>query len=418
MTEPAVQPPTPPCAPLLLCAIAKNERSAVLEWAAWHLMQGFDQLLVADNGSSDGTAEFFEAMSQLQLATVLHRGDEAQFQTRAYAAMLAQPVAKDALLCFVDLDEFLVGQPDQPRAGDVLRTAFAPADVGAVALNWRCFGSAGQRQALELPVTQRFVQACDDHKRGFNRHIKTVVRQSAVEVMHIHHATLGTAWRYVDADGQAVRFSSSLTQPAATEGSSPFTLQPTGSLRVHHYVLKSAQEFQDKVARRQPKGANPLPLDAQKYFSIHDTNDLPCTHAQAQGAALLQAMQGLQQRLSTETDWDKPIRGVVDAITPTHTFGWVADLSPRAQCLRVKVYVNGQLRAITEAQRHRPDLQAAGICAHGKAGFRHDFDPPLNPGDTVQVRVFANPTELANATQRVKHPAQARWRKVLRRLTT
>ena len=52
-----------------VCAIMRGEGPYILNWVAWQPLLGFDQILVYDNDSADGTTATFAALARTQLLT-------------------------------------------------------------------------------------------------------------------------------------------------------------------------------------------------------------------------------------------------------------------------------------------------------------------------------------------------------------
>jgi len=72
----------------------------------------------------------------------------------------------EAVLCFVDLDEFARSEAPGQSVGSLLRKAFARCKVGAVGMHWRLFKSNGHVAAGPEPVAQRFMTHASDTQRS------------------------------------------------------------------------------------------------------------------------------------------------------------------------------------------------------------------------------------------------------------
>lgn len=250
--------------------IVKNEEPYLLEWIAFHKAVGFSHFLIADNGSSDATRQMLRALGQTEAVTVLDYPDVpgVRPQMGAYAALLKLcPPGIDAV-AFIDIDEFILPLDGSRSVIPVLSERFGDNSVGAVAINWCCFGSGGHRFLEDGLVMERFTKRAPV-SFGVNKHYKVVVRPSAVVSWDSpHHATLTTG-RYVHANGETLAFrpgfSNSLSESVKWEG-----------LRINHYVVKSLEEF---LVRKSPKGSASKEgrIKHRKYFELHDRNDEDCT---------------------------------------------------------------------------------------------------------------------------------------------
>ncbi|MBB6255040.1 glycosyltransferase family 2 protein [Nitrospirillum iridis] len=279
-----------------LCAIIKDEADSLLEWVAYHHLMGVDRFVVYDNGSTDGSRALLERLARRIDITVidwpsagggvalsfpeardlvLSRPDLRGFnwwgertvgpQMRAYNHFLAYYGAETDWVLFIDADEFVVSRDGMSLPALAARYGQDPA-VGAVALNWRYFGSSGQLAPDGRLVIERFTRCAPTAFSG-HVHMKTLARPAALDRMLIHAGRLGAGWRYVDDRGQPVDIRDFAFTPAVSHA----------RLWLNHYSVKSRAEFQRKRAR----GLAPYPdghpekqdgLD-EEYFRRQDLND-------------------------------------------------------------------------------------------------------------------------------------------------
>lgn len=250
-------------AKIAVCLIAKDERRYLLEWMAYNLVLGFDEILVYDNDSVDGTRRLVEQASEAnrRIRHVPWPGMPGRSpQVTAYNHALGNTDAD--WIAFIDADEFIV-----LREHDTIGEFLAGFDeaAGAVCLHWRLFGSSGHAAYADDLVIRRFTR-CD---RSYNSHVKSIVRRSCMAQMHIHVGRLSSGI-YVDANGAPV-----------TPG---YCVEPVPSRHpasINHYVLKSAEEYRNKVARG-PGGKAPDSPDRRAKFTPefwvdHDRNDVEDT---------------------------------------------------------------------------------------------------------------------------------------------
>jgi glycosyltransferase involved in cell wall biosynthesis len=224
-----------------LCTMVRNEAAYLLEWLAFHELNGVSLFRVYDDNSDDGTAAVLDQLSAwFRIERVLWT--QAKGPGRQAAAFLHGANAlrgRADWVGFLDSDEFLFDPEFRPLP-QVL--AGFPADAGAIAVNQRVFGSSWHDIASYEPVTQRFTfRAVDDYPE--HTWIKTVARPEAVASFHTQHAVRLQSGRYVLGDGG----------PFETAGGHPGhgTRIAAGGLRMHHYMVKSLEEFR----RKQNRGA-------------------------------------------------------------------------------------------------------------------------------------------------------------------
>lgn len=111
-----------------LAAIAKDEGAYLPEWVYWHLQQGFDDIYICINNSSDNSEVIAQRMAKENAVTVRSIEDESQYgfnndlitprflkknplQSKLYADIYAQS-HRDGYshIMFLDIDEFLCTQ--------------------------------------------------------------------------------------------------------------------------------------------------------------------------------------------------------------------------------------------------------------------------------------------------------------------
>jgi glycosyltransferase involved in cell wall biosynthesis len=218
-----------------LVAIAKNEQRSIAEWIAYHRCIGFDQIIVYDNGSTDGTASIINHISRLDPAVIYKYWPDRIGQAPQLTAYAAALQAHDAKwFAFLDIDEFLVLR-GHDNVNDYLGEM--KDKVGAIALNWLIFGSSGQIEPGVGLVMDRFVK-CASRRHGKNLFCKTIVRSAAVAKISVHTATLNWGY-YADSTGRrTTMMSDAKTSAVCHDGA-----------QLNHYLLKSWKEFTEKRER-------------------------------------------------------------------------------------------------------------------------------------------------------------------------
>ncbi|GHB11263.1 glycosyltransferase family 2 protein [Salinicola rhizosphaerae] len=253
-----------------IVAIVKNEWQYLAEWIAYHRLIGFEHFYIADNGSDDGTELLLSKWQSQGLVTTERWTPEDRAQTLWYQHVLETWGTEVRYLTFIDVDEFIV-HPYCDRPLEWLEPLLAPDDVGAVAINWRIFGSAGMQFRQPGGVLARFSLAsrCD---RAVNRHVKSIVKPAHVESMTAHTAKLKPGYRYLTGKGEAAEFLGAKADAGRTEAviDTP--------IKVYHYNIKSFEEFVDtKMPRgRANMASNNLTSDNRRdldYFHNHDMNE-------------------------------------------------------------------------------------------------------------------------------------------------
>ena len=176
-------------------------------------------------------------------------------------------------LCFLDADEFLVLE-DYDSVSDLVRVAGQHGMP--ISLNWKIFGSNGERYYRNELVVNRFPR-CGEVTEDVNRHIKTIGPKSAVDAgarVHVHGWVLAEGQYYVDALGDRIE----------VEGCTFVTPPRWKAAWVNHYIVKSLEEFEAKCRRGRATNAVDDPekyrLNMDNYFNIYDCNQGECQFIQ------------------------------------------------------------------------------------------------------------------------------------------
>lgn len=247
-----------------LCSIVKNERRYLLEWIAYHRLVGFDRLVIYSNDCTDGSEELLDGLDAAGI--VQHRrwpSVEGQSPQRtAYNDAVRR--CETEWIGFLDADEFLALRQDPDISSFLARF---PAEVSAIAMNWRIFGSSRHVTRRRGLVIKRFTLAAP-RPHHLNRHCKTIARAAAIDEMHIHSCTLRRGL-YVDPNGQSITIERMGFTPEVNHE----------RVQVNHYVVKSLQEFREKQRRgnanRPPGAVDKYTGRNGNYFEHHDHNEEP-----------------------------------------------------------------------------------------------------------------------------------------------
>lgn len=224
-----------------VCAILKNEADYIEEWLAFHILQGVSRVVLYDNNSSDDTcrrARTFARRTDVQVVPWPDNADGFDLTQRlAYYDGARRLSGTVDFVAFLDLDEFLFASDYRPL-GQTLATF--PPGVAAIAVNQRVFGSSAQQASDGSLVTSRFVKAAAaDHPEG--HWFKTIARPERIVGFDTVHSVVLTSGSYVLSDGRPL--------PPRLDHPGFSSVIAAGALRLHHYILKSRQEFERKKQR-------------------------------------------------------------------------------------------------------------------------------------------------------------------------
>ncbi len=225
-----------------LCAILRNEIRGVVEWLAHYKALGVDEFLIYDNASDDGTEVLLAALAKAGEITLIpwpHTVGERP-QRLAYAD--ARKRARADWLAFFDADEFLLLRENATLGGFLQRFDDS---VSAVAVNWVVFGSGGQVAYHPAPVIERFTDALPAGAAP-NHQVKAIGRRARLIGTGIHRVEPASG-RYVTPAGRDVTF----------RGLTATTTPEVTVAALHHYAVKSREEFAEKRQRGHANSQDP-----------------------------------------------------------------------------------------------------------------------------------------------------------------
>ena len=409
---------------LAIAAIFKNEGPYILEWIAYHRVLGVDRFFVADNNSDDGSSELLAALDRADIIDHLpFPGTSGQPpQLPAYAEILRRHGGEADWIAFIDADEFLLPAAPERSLRPTITALDRQPGVGAIAVNWAIYGSAGQAAAGPGLVIERF-PARARQEAVVNHHYKSIIRPRAFAGVHEtpHLFRLRAGFFAVHADGSAL-----VPFGGRRHGLSKAILW--SPLRINHYVVKSREEFFERKLRRGRATQN-RQRDAA-FFAGHDRNE----EREPMASWLIEATRGEMQRLKARlraAGWSGTApalrsaapyvaskifasggggraRGRIDAVEivgqVARVRGWALTAS-RGAMADFLVRIGGKaVELIDTARLERPDVVRTFPGADPAAGFALTFgwDGLSETGE--QLSVLALEAGGASLTIDLPHP--------------
>jgi len=227
---------------IALCGIVRNEIRGVVEWLAHYKALGFNDILIYDNSSTDGTSDVLRALDDAGELVHLPWPHEVGARPQRLAYEHARKHSEADWIAFFDADEFLVLHRDADIGAFLARFG---GEVAAVAVNWIVFGSGGQEAWRAEPVTERFTDALPAGAAE-NRTVKAIGRRARLSGTGIHRVAV-TEGRYVMPSGREAVF----------DGLTASVVPEVAVAALHHYAVKSLEEFAEKRARGHANSQHP-----------------------------------------------------------------------------------------------------------------------------------------------------------------
>lgn len=253
----------------------KNEGAFFLEWFAHHKAIGFDRFLICTNNCEDSTTDMVVRLQKMGLArhhaTFYRPGDS--IQRRALRQAMQYDEIRTADWIYVcDADEFLCSRAGDGSVRDLVK-AGSPG-VEAISVPWRRFGTNGQQDYREGPITRQFTMANASKGPDWDSSAfpKTLFRGDILP--RLARIGVHVPVPRLDLD-QEIRRELPGGKPA-TLGRTKLHVQADYTVaQVNHYQLRSMDSFLVKSARGKVNHTNSkMEFD---YWSRNDSNQELCT---------------------------------------------------------------------------------------------------------------------------------------------
>jgi glycosyltransferase involved in cell wall biosynthesis len=360
---------------IALVAIFKNECEYILEWIAYHRrIIGITDIIIADNVSDDGTSQLLEALDQAgQIKRVFfpRRSETEGPQVPAYNNIIESYSADFDYFLFIDADEFLVNSTGLPL-DDFLSSCELNNNFGAIALNWRVFGSSGNTYKNDGLVIERFYRA--SHKsETVNSHVKTLVAAKAVQKMHIHQADLKEGYVFLNELKEKATFLShpSDSTPRPDNMTAPYTKDINNSLLyVAHFAVKSKNEHFIKKAGRGSAGGLASREKGIQYFTGHDLNQETCMDLHKHYETVEEEIRSIKRALKEKSPYYSYIRVNIDN-RYDRLSGWVA--TDFEGPITIQCVLDSKIQLELPLNTQRKDVYSKGLSSIEKCGFNYPW---------------------------------------------
>ncbi len=242
----------------VLLSSFRNEAPFVLEFVAHHKVVGFDEIVIASNDCTDGTAEILDALDAMGVVRHVPCAppEDTSPQAFAYAEIRRQlPVNRAEWLMVLDADEFLNIHLGAGQLSDLINSQSDGVDL--VLINWAWFGSDGHQRWVDEPSSTRFVHRL--RTLSGNGVVKSLIRKPGTwKHLSNHHPYkrkgTGTV-RLAFAGGLRI---TDVAADAVTFGAFRHVKPEVGTFRmaqINHYATRTADSFDLRRARG--RGAAP-----------------------------------------------------------------------------------------------------------------------------------------------------------------
>lgn len=359
-------------------------------------MAGFEYFYIADNDSNDGTRALLESLEKLGIIKLLYQPSLGKrSQIVAYERIIQRSIHEVDAILFIDADEFIVHNSFRQKSEyHYLQKLLKNNNIGMIAINWKTFGSSGLKTKTKDLVLEKFNYHKKDEKNSINSPLKSVSRLISISNIGPHSSTLvSDEFVKVDANGDLIKeFLSEVSQnPTLNNRQGNALAVPINSpIRIHHYVIKSYEEFIEKQQRGCAMRGKQFKRD-DNYFTKHDHNEILCNIPASKLKILKKTIMKLKNQLEYHTILNQNIVGNINIVNKNKIIGWAC--AKNIASLKINIFVNDKYDGYVYTGFLKPKLK--NLCdKNGKIGFIYTFHHPLQKDDKVKITIYGNRFEL------------------------
>jgi hypothetical protein len=233
-----------------------KEEPYVDEWIEYYIYGlGFTHVFIYDNSDNNSLKYLFNKYPDK--VTIRHFPGKVK-QVPAYNDFLVRNRTdpnKYTWCAFFDCDEFLVLKKHK-NITDFLKEY---CKEGGVCINWYLFGDSNLKEYKVEPVTKRFVM----RQKKIDDHVKTIIKCDDVDNIHCLHGIDG----FKNGKNKKDTKRKIINGPFNKDG-------PDDVAVIHHYIIKTRQEHNNKIARGRANTNNNKELRKPESFNIQNFNEV------------------------------------------------------------------------------------------------------------------------------------------------
>lgn len=248
-----------------LVLFVKNEFRDIYFWVSWHLAQGFDEIIIFDDHSKDGTFELLSMISDILPVRILRAEHGHAFNVRQRNTYIkAIQIVKENFewVLVLDADEYL----NLKNHKTVQEFLSSYDDCDGIAINWCCYGSSNNLVYPPTPnVFINYNGHCDiDYEYSYIP--KSFFRPNKTKDIYINPHRFEIEGRYVNIKKQNVEWEE--------RKDACLTLDPVWEIAtINHYITRSCEHFIDKYRRRYDIRNSNMGINLFNYLNRNDVRE-------------------------------------------------------------------------------------------------------------------------------------------------
>jgi hypothetical protein len=211
-----------------ICVMCKDDEKALIENIQYHLLLGFDHIIVYDNNSVTPLSNQLYFLPNVTINTWSDNSHGSQ--CRCYTKCLNQYRKYFNWIAFIDTDEFIVLNKEN-NIKDFLKRY---ENYGGVGINWKCFGSSGHNN-IQDSIIDSYVHC--PNINSYDRHIKSIVNTNkAIGSINPHCFSYIDNYYCVNEHKQKIE--NAFNDPPSYDYA-----------QINHYIVRSREDFELKLKR-------------------------------------------------------------------------------------------------------------------------------------------------------------------------
>ena len=247
-----------PTFPVIVC-IAKKEHDYIEEFVKYHLTLGFKHIYLYDNEDLPTYENMLgKYKDNIQFIHIPFNNFNKGVQYIALDHFVNHYLFKHKHITHVahiDIDEFIVLKKHASIC-DFIKE-YIKGDCQGIGMNWRHFGSSGQTEKSDMPVTMRFTMC----QQGGNVHIKTLFNKKYFLSYNSCHAVILSKGHIKSTNQQIIK--------------GPFNKHIDLSvIQLNHYKCKTLPEFRYIRQRLRADIKGDINENVDESFKMWDINEV------------------------------------------------------------------------------------------------------------------------------------------------
>lgn len=222
-----------------ICSIFKNEADYLKDWIEFHQKIGVEKFILYNDHSTDHFMDILSPFINNQTVNLIdHQDITGSRQMTSYAHYVAYFDQDSVWSAYIDIDEFLYATNK-----NLPETLNNKKHQKAIVVNWVCFFS----KDLEYSTVPIWIRS--DHRTAFdfswNKHVKVIAQNNSIRFFYNPHAVATHNDSPIfNSQNQIIQQSPDNLYGALVD----IDLNNyTPDLKIHHYYIKSKEEFQNKM---------------------------------------------------------------------------------------------------------------------------------------------------------------------------